>query len=370
MAVLLEGKNKFVAPENLGTKCPEEEVHRFIVDCLMTYGVPQGNAAQLAEVLVEADKRGHFSHGIQRTEMYLVDMVKKICDPHAKPTIVKDSLATALVDGNNGLGPVVGNFCMDLAISKAKNTGIGWVCAKGSNHFGIAGWYTMTAAKQGMVGMSFTNTSSLVIPPRSIKPVMGTNPISVAAPGKDGDDYVLDMATSVVAGGKLEVNANENKPIPECWALDKEGRPTTDAEAGLNGLLLPLGGTEETSGYKGFALGIMVEMFCGIMSGGTYGANIRNWNKAEGAANISHCFVAIDPTRFAPGFEDRMSDLLNYCRNLEPVDPEKPVLVAGDPERIKVQKTKTDGGITYHINQIKEMWKLAKYLGVKPMQSV
>ncbi|KAK7081042.1 hypothetical protein SK128_002030, partial [Halocaridina rubra] len=185
--------------------------------------------------------------------------------------------------------------------------------------------------------------------------IMGTNPISVAAPAKGDDNYVLDMATSVVAGGKVEVCLLEGKPIPDSWALDKNGMPTTDAEAAMDGLLLPLGGTEENSGYKGFGLGLMVEIFCGIMSGGTYGPHIRNWTKSDRPADISHCFVAIDLTHFAPGFEDRMSDLLNYCRNVKPVDPNKPVMTAGDPERIQTQKVEDDGGIQYHINVMKEM---------------
>ncbi|XP_068218658.1 uncharacterized oxidoreductase YjmC-like isoform X1 [Palaemon carinicauda] len=369
MAVTLEGKNKFVPPPDLGNKCPEDDVRRFITDCMKAVGVPQENALLMADILVEADKRGHYSHGLLRTEMYLADMLKKLCDPCATPTVLKENASTALVDGNNGLGPVVSKFCMDLAIKKARETGIGWICNRGSNHYGIAGVWAMKAAEEGMIGMSFTNTSSLVVPTRSVKPVLGTNPIALAAPA-EGGNFVLDMATSVVAGGKVEKKVYEGKPLPENWSLDKEGNPTTDAKKGLEGFLLPLGGAEETSGYKGFGLGMMVEIFCGIMSGGTYGPNIRDWTKADRPADISHCFVAIDPSCFAPGFESRLGDLMNYCRNVQPVDPQKPVMVAGDPERINSEKMKADGGITYDMSLIEEMWKLAKYLGVKPLQSV
>ncbi|XP_042209767.1 uncharacterized oxidoreductase YjmC-like [Homarus americanus] len=202
MAVVTE-KYQFTPPDNLGTKFLEDEVERFVVDCMMVLGVPRSNATSLAQVLVAADVRGHYSHGLYRVDMYVNDLRKNLCDGGAAPTIVKESVSTAFVDGNNGLGPVVGNFCMDLAIKKAKATGIGWVCAKGSNHFGIAGWYTMTAAKQGLLGMSFTNTSSLVVPTRGKEGVMGTNPLSLAAPAKGDDSFVLDMATSVVALGKV-----------------------------------------------------------------------------------------------------------------------------------------------------------------------
>lgn len=331
-------------------------------------GTPQNHAAALADVLVAADCRGHYSHGLNRLEMYVNDVKQNICDGGAVPTITKESVSTALINGNNGLGPVVGNFCMDLAIKKAKETGIGWVCTRGSNHYGIAGWYSMRATKEGLLGMSVTNTSPLVAPTRAKKAALGTNPISVSAPGKDGDDFVLDMATCVVAVGKIEVERRKEKPIPEGWALDKEGQPTTNANEGMQGALMPLGGTELHSGYKGYGLGMLVEVFCGIMSGGQYGPNVRRWMQTDREADLGQAFMAMDPSFFAPGFEDRMSDLMNHCRNMDPADASKPVLVAGDPERQHISKVEKEDGITYHINQIKDSWQLAKALGVKPME--
>lgn len=368
MDFLAEEKNKFSPPEGLATKYRQEEVHRFIVDCMTSVATPTLQASALADLLVAADLRGHFTHGLNRLEMYVNDMVKKVCAGDATPVIIKESVSTALVDGKNGLGPVVGNFCMDLAIQKAKQTGVGWVCAKGSNHYGIAGWYAMTASKQGLMGMSFTNTSSLVVPTRGKKAVLGTNPIALAAPGEKGDDFVLDMATSVVSGGKVEVACVKGEDVPAGWALDRDGAPTTNAERALDGYLLPLGGDETHSGYKGFGLGMMVEIFCGILTGAPYGSNIRDWTRTDRPADLSQCFVAVDPSFFAPGFEGRMADLMNHCRNMEPEAPQKPVLVAGDPERLHMRKVEQEGGITYHINQINNLWKLAKYLDVTPLQ--
>lgn len=345
-------------------------MERFVVECMMSQGVPRANATALAEVLVAADVRGHTSHGIYRLDMYVCEVMRKICDGHATPTIIKESVSTALVDGNNGLGPVVSNFCMDLAIKKAKATGIGWVCVKGSNHFGIAGWYPMTAVKHGLIGMSFTNTSSLVVPTHGKNNIMGTNPISVAAPAIGDDSFVLDMATSMVSSGKLEIAHLKNQPIPEGWALNKHGKPTTDPKEMLDdGSLLPLGGTELYSGYKGFGLGMMVEIFCGILSGAPYAHNIRTWTKSTGPADLSHCFVALNPAFFANGFEDRMSDLMDHCRGEEPDEGGKAIQVAGDPERAHTQKVKEDGGITYPITLVKTLWQLAKHLDVTPMQS-
>ncbi|MPC41114.1 uncharacterized oxidoreductase YjmC-like isoform X1 [Portunus trituberculatus] len=368
MPQLSDEKAKFTAPDGLSTKYRVEEVHRYMVDCMTAVGTPQAHAAALADVLVAADRRGHYSHGLNRLEMYVNDVKQKVCDGNAEPTITKESVSTALVNGNNGLGPVVGNFCMDLAIKKAKETGIGWVCTRGSNHYGIAGWYSMRATKEGLLGMSVTNTSPLVAPTRAKKAALGTNPISVSAPGKDGDDFVLDMATCVVAVGKIEVERRKNKPIPEGWAIDKDGQITTDATEGMQGALMPLGGPELHSGYKGYGLGMLVEVFCGIMSGGQYGPNVRKWMNTDREADLGQAFMALDPSFFAPGFEDRMSDLMNHCRNMEPADASKPVLVAGDPERQHINKVEQDGGITYHINQINDSWKLAKALGIKPME--
>nr|XP_053652105.1 uncharacterized oxidoreductase YjmC-like [Cherax quadricarinatus] len=363
-----EEKAKYTPPDNLKTKYTVDEIHRYMVDCMMAVGTPRQHAAALADVLVAADNRGHYSHGLNRLEMYVNDVKQKVCDGGAVPSITKESVSTALVHGNNGLGPVVGNFCIDLAIKKAKETGIGWVCTRGSNHYGIAGWYALRATREGLLGMSFTNTSPLVAPTRAKKAALGTNPLALSAPAKNGDSFVLDMATCVVAVGKMEVERRKEKPIPEGWALDKDGNPTTDPEEGIKGALMPLGGPELHSGYKGYGLGMLVEIFCGILSGGQYGPNVRRWMNTDREADLGQCFVAIDPAFFAPGFEDRMSDLMNYCRGMEPADAEKPVLAAGDPERSHINKVNREGGITYHINQITDSWRLAKVLGVQPMQ--
>lgn len=157
----------------------------------------------MADLLIEADYRGHFSHGMNRLEMYINDLQAKTTDGNAVPFILKETPATAWVDGNNALGAVVGNFCMDLAMKKAKETGVGWVAAKGGNHYGIAGWYALKAIEQGLIGMSVTNTSPLMSPTRSKSAALGTNPISVGAPGLNGDSFVLDMATTAVAVGKV-----------------------------------------------------------------------------------------------------------------------------------------------------------------------
>uniref|UniRef100_G3NH26 Malate dehydrogenase n=1 Tax=Gasterosteus aculeatus aculeatus TaxID=481459 RepID=G3NH26_GASAC len=340
------------------TRCliSKSEVQGFVERCMTSVGTQPHHARSLAEVLVEGDHRGHYSHGLNRMDMYVKDVQTGICAKDGEPVVEKESAATALVDGKNLLGPVVGNFCMNLAIKKAKEAGIGWVVAHGSNHYGIAGYYAMQALKENMIGMSFTNTSPLVVPTRGKECTLGTNPISVAAPAKDGDSFVLDMATSAVALGKVELHERRGDTIPEGWGCDAQGKLTTNPKEVLSGGgLVPIGGSEATGGYKGFGLGMMVEVFCGILAGAQYSKHVRTWKVTDRVANLGQCFVAINPENFAPGFSDRMSDLLSIHRGMEPADSASPVLTAGDPERINMKKCEEMGGIPYHINVINYM---------------
>ncbi|RZC35486.1 uncharacterized protein BDFB_003152 [Asbolus verrucosus] len=345
------------------------EAHRFIADCMEAVGTPKDFAKILADNLVEADYRGHYSHGMNRLDMYVKDVQGGLCDCKATPCILNESSATAWVNGNNGLGAVVGKYCMDLAIEKAKKNGVALVVAKESNHYGIAGMYALQAIKEGVIGMSFTNTSPLMAPTRAKNSALGTNPLSLGAPATDGDSFVLDMATTAVAVGKIEIQKRKKETIPEGWALDGEGKVTTDAAVGYDSRrLMPLGGSEDHSGYKGYGLGMLVEVFCGMLAGSAYGPNIRSWGDFSKKADLGHGFLAINPNCFAPGFEDRMSDLMSHIRNMEAVDPEKPVLVAGDPERLHMESVNQAGGLRYVQDQHDTCQKLAKELKVQPLQ--
>ncbi|XP_034031894.1 uncharacterized oxidoreductase YjmC-like isoform X2 [Thalassophryne amazonica] len=331
-------------------------------------GTKPNHAKSLAEVLVAGDHRGHYSHGLNRMDMYVKDIESGICAKDGEPVVLKESVATALVDGMNLLGPVVGNFCMNLAMKKAKEVGIGWVVARGSNHYGIAGYYSMRALKENMIGMSFTNTSPLVVPTHAKTCTLGTNPLSVAAPGTDGDSFVLDMATSAVALGKVELHERRGDSIPEGWGCDAQGNLTTDPKKVLNGGgLVPIGGNEATGGYKGYGLGMMVEVFCGILAGAKYSKNIRTWKVTDKVADLGQCFVAINPENFADGFNDRMSDLMSIQRQLDPANSAAPVLAAGDPEKMNMKRCEELGGIPYHINVINYMNNCAQKIGVSQL---
>jgi len=343
-----------------------KEMHAFMVRCMQKAGAKVDHSTSLADLLLAADYRGHYSHGLNRLDMYVRDIQTGITVSDKEPEIVKETAATAFVDGNNVLGPVVGKYCIDLAIKKAKEAGIGWVTAKGSNHFGIAGWYAIRAMEQGMIGMAFTNTSPLMVPTRAKQPALGTNPIACAAPANNGDSFVLDMATTAVALGKIELNERKGIEIPIGWGCDSEGKSTPDPSNAKG--LMPLGGEENTSGYKGTGLAQMVEIFCGVLAGADFGPNIRRWKTTEREANLGQCFVAIDPSAFAPGFTDRLSSLNDHIRNMDSSDPDKDVMVAGDPERKHMAECDQLGGIPYHANQIKFALDLAAQLEIQPPQ--
>uniref|UniRef100_A0A1A9WHK1 Malate dehydrogenase n=1 Tax=Glossina brevipalpis TaxID=37001 RepID=A0A1A9WHK1_9MUSC len=220
-------------------------------ECI-AFDVPQNHAEQQADLLVAADYRGHLSHGMNRLEFYLNDLSKKATDGAAVAKVLKESPATAWVDGCNGLGAVIGNFCMDLAIEKAKTVGVGWVCAKNCTHYGIAAWYPLRAIKEGFVGISMANTSPLMTPTRAKKAAIGTNPLAVGVPAGNGH-FLLDMATTAVALGKIEIQRRKGENLPAGWALDSEGLPTIDTDVALRKpSLMPLGGFELNSGYKGY----------------------------------------------------------------------------------------------------------------------
>ncbi|XGW12380.1 hypothetical protein V3C99_013242 [Haemonchus contortus] len=344
----------------------KDDMRRFMVDLMKTQKVNPSHAEQLADVLLEADIRGHYSHGLNRLEMYAKDCMKKVVKSDGTPKILKEKPGTAWVDGLSLLGPVVGNFCMDLAIKKAKDVGIACVSAKGSNHYGIAGWYSMRAMRQGLIGISSTNTSPIMFPTRAAKPALGTNPIAIGAEGTGGDSYLLDMATTTVAIGKVEIAKRKGDPVPETWGVAKGGKVSTNAEEIITGGgLLPVGGGELSGGYKGYGLGSVVEIFCGILSGSHWGPNVRKWMAATTEADLGQVFLAIDPEAFAPGFRDRLQQLINTLRELPHVDPSLKVLIPGDKERTHEKLVKDLGGIPYHPNQIKNADELAQKYKIK-----
>src|SRR6266481_7472833 len=282
---------------------PHDRLADFIVSVLEALKMSPKNARLTADLMVRTDLRGVDSHGIGMLPKYVEWTQAGFVHPWADPVVARDDLATALVDAQKGLGHPASAMSMELAISKAATYGMGIVAVRNSNHFGACANYSMMALNRGMIGLAFTNSPFVAMAPTfGRRPMMGTNPISVAAPASHREPYVLDMATTTVAVGKLSIAVRWDKPIPEGWGLDEHARPTTDARKVLaSRLLSPLGGRRELGGHKGYGLGVLVDILSGVLNGAVYGDLFeRSDMKARQVHNAGHCFAAVDPSRFRP----------------------------------------------------------------------
>ena len=315
---------------------------------LRGWGMPEDNAEITAEVLAWSDLHGVDSHGISMIPRY--DTLRRggRVRMDARPRIVGQTPVSAVVDGGGGLGHVPAHFAMSTAITKAKAVGMAAVVVRGSAHFGAAGFYTLMAANAGLVGMACTSASSIQVAPTFGKQArLGTDPWSVAAPSADGVPFLLDMATTTVAAGRIRNKANEKLPAPDGWLLDREGRPSNDPLVAREkgGFLTSLGGSPENSSYKGYGLAVMVNILASCLSGATLITDPEHTKKPVGM-DIGHFFMAIDPAIFrgAGDFEAEVATLLAALRATPPVDPAQPVMVAGDPQW-KLAQTRLREGI-------------------------
>lgn len=315
-------------------------------------GCPLTEAQQAADVLVSADLRGVDSHGVARLSGYVRLYEKERLNANPSVKVVHETPSTATVDGDLGLGLVVGPAAMKLAIKKAKEVGSGWVAVKNSNHYGIAGYHAMMALEEDCIGISLTNASPLVSPTFSKERLLGTNPIAVAFPTKSQPPFVLDMATTTAANGKLEVLQRKGEPAPAGWLQDGDGKITTDARGLINGgSMRPLGGSREQGSHKGYALGAVVDILSAVLSGANYGPWVPPFvSFIDPAPNpvgegLGHFFGAmrIDAFRSADEFKHHMDHWIERFRNSTPVDGNQPVLIPGDPEREMTEKRTREG---------------------------
>ncbi|HZS88885.1 MAG TPA: Ldh family oxidoreductase [Chloroflexota bacterium] len=317
---------------------------------LRAAGMGEEGARIAATVLVASDARGIESHGVARLPQYIKLIEAGVLDPAATPVVERQSASTALVDARNGMGHVAGDYAMRLAIEKARAHDVGVALVRNSNHYGIAGYYAMLALEHDLIGISLTNSSPLVAPTRGRTRMIGTNPIAVAIPTGGDLPFVLDMATSTVPVGRLEVYARKGLPLQPGWAVDADGRETLDAEAGRQGALLPLGGTEQTGGYKGYGLGVMVDMLTGVLSGALYGNSIGGLWDATVPSDLGHFFMALNPAAFGPldRFKDHARDLLRRLKESALAPEETEILVAGEKEQRAHQDALEHGVRLYH----------------------
>lgn len=344
------------------------DLRKFITECFVTVGLKKTYSEIVTECLVDADLTGHHSHGVFRLDKFIEDINRGDVDVHAEPTTTKETAATAWVDGKNGLGAIVGTYCMKIAMEKAKQVGAAIVIANNSNNYGIASFYGIQALKEGLLGISMTNSSPLMLPCRAKEPISGTNPICLAAPGLFGDRFLLDMATTVTSGGNIEIKYKNGEFLPVGWAVNAACLPETNPDVAVkSGRFLPVGSTEDLSSYKGTGLSIMVDILCGILGGAHYSHRVGVWVGRETSqhANVGHCFIAIDPKHFAPDFEVRLTEFLSYLRGLNPEDASKSVRVPGDRGRDIAKKIEETGGMSYPKYVVESLKNLAASLKIK-----
>src|SRR5437667_9418485 len=249
-----------------------EALREFSTRIFLHFGVPPEDAAQAADVLASADLRGIDSHGVARLYSYFGMLSEGHIDPKPKIKILRSTPGAAAVDGDNGLGLVVGRQANRIAMDMADKAGSGWVSVSNTNHFGIAGYYVLQALERDLIGWAMTNSTSLVTPLWGMERMLGTNPIAIAFPGKEEPPIVIDMATCAAAFGKIELARRKGQAIPSGWGIDSQGRATTNPDDTVNGgALLPLGSDRERGGHKGYALAMMVDILSCVLSGANWG---------------------------------------------------------------------------------------------------
>ena len=322
---------------------PFEQVKNFIFDTFSKCGVPIEDSKICTEVLISSDLRGIESHGISRLRMYYDRLKKGLQKPITNIQIVRESLTTAVVDGNHGMGMVIGVKSMQIAIDKARQYGMGSVAVRNSTHFGIDGYYALMAVKADMIGMSFTNARPAVSPTFGTQPMLGTNPIAFGAPTDEECPFLFDAATSITQRGKIEVLAREEKPVPEGWVIDKNANSMKNADSILAGLttdkaaLLPLGGINEmTGGHKGYGLSLMVEILSSALQNGAFLQGLSGYDIDGNPApfQVGHFFMAININAFRPviDFKKQLDNMIKLLKNSPKAAGLDRIYIAGEKE--------------------------------------
>ena len=294
-------------------------------------GVSREDAALVADSLIEANLRGVDTHGITRVlGAYVRRLQGGAVNPRTAFTILRESASTALIDARNSLGQVTANHAMRLAISKAHTTGVAFVATAHANHYGAAAYWAMMALPEGMIGFSATNALPTVAPAGGLTPMLGTNPFAVAIPAGHEQPMVLDLATTVVARGRIVLHAKQNKPLQPGWAYDAAGRPTLDPQAALQGLLAPIGG------YKGYGISLAVDMLCGVLTGSSFGTRFPSarGDNVRDPRDVGSLFAAINVASFMdlPEFQARMDAAIREIKACEKAEGVTRIYIPGEIE--------------------------------------
>ena len=351
------------------TRYDAPELHAFVTRALGALDVRAEDAALVATVLGASDLRGIESHGVARLEKFYVDRIRDgYIDPRARERVERETPTTLALDAQNALGHPVGHRAMVRTIEKAAEIGCAVTTVAHSNHYGIAGYYAMLALEHDMIGISSTNAGRLAAPTGGRELMLGTNPFAYAIPARGDDAFVLDMATTTVALGKLEIAKRLGKPLQPGWAIDVNGEMTLDPTAGMAGALLPLGGYgTQNGGHKGFGLGMLSDILCAVLGGGVMVPDMPPSTHILDPAITSHFFAAIriDTFRDVAAFKADVSARLDALRASEPAPGHEGVYVAGDPERLR-EREQRERGVGLDPVVVASLERVAEKVGVDP----
>lgn len=343
-------------------------VRRYCEEIFRRHGFGEDECRQIVDVILAADLYGIESHGIQRMQRYHDSLVRGLVDVNARPEIVFETPLSAVVEGNRAMGQTAAHMAMRLAIDKAKAHGFGAVTVRNCNHYGIAGYYARMATAEDLMGGSSTNTEAIAIPTFGKQPMLGTSPLALGMPA-DPCDFVFDCATTVVPRGKIEVYDKRGLPLEPGWAADEYGRSCADARHVLDNInqkafggIFPIGGESTLTGsHKGYGLGIIAEIFTGILSGGDTSPHVKN----GGMGDTSFGFFALDYGLFGDkkAIRARVSTLLQELRDSARADGRDRIYTHGEPE-IESEREKKEHGIPASEKTVEELIRIGRDMGL------
>jgi LDH2 family malate/lactate/ureidoglycolate dehydrogenase len=316
-----------------------QRLREFVAAVYRSAGVPEADAAFVADTLVQADLWGHQSHGVLRVGWYYARLRSGAMRPLTAPRTVVDAGAIAVVDGEDGMGQVVAKHAVEEAVRRAKLHGVGVVSVRNSNHFGTCMYYTGLGAQAGCITLLATNGGPNMAPWGGMKKMIGTNPWSVAAPAGRHPALIMDMAVSGVARGKIFLAQRRREPIPDTWAIDRNGLPTTDPRAALEGFILPM------AGHKGYAIGVIVDMLAGVLSGSSFLDDVHGPYDPVNRSGAGHFFAAFDVAKFQPRaqFDARMEEYIARLKAVPVAPGHEEVFYPGEIEARNDAKHRREG---------------------------
>lgn len=345
------------------TVVPAPALRGFVARAFTRLGVPEADAETVARLMVEADLLGHDTHGVFRLRQYAARLRGGGCNPVARPRVLRETPATALIDGDNGLGHLAMQMACDLAMTKARAAGMAWVGVRGGNHAGPAALYVRPQAAAGMIGIcAAVGSANHVAPYGGSDLLLGTNPIAIATPG-GADPFVLDMATTTAAMGRIKTLAQRGEPMPEGWMVGRDGRPLTDPTRRDEGFLLPIGGA------KGYGLAMAIGLLAGTLNGAAFGADVVDFTAdTTSPTNTGQFVAAIDIAAFGDpdAFTASAQAVFAQMRASDPLPGHDPVRIPGDG-RTSARAERQAAGIALHPSLQTELDRLAQDLGITPL---